>query len=254
MRKSGTTSTLVNSETSPRMSPCSPPVVELARSPPADSRVENLRALGRAAYDNFPTEVTPECSRDVKTSSGESDKTTATLRVNLVRLFSSETALDEFSEYFDGTPPSLQRQLSNQSNSQYNEYFEDSDLQEGLESLSQRFETVSDGDILVPSSSTPSGNRDVLFKVLKETGFHQTLVSSSVNSTSGGQPISNEPTAQQTDNSAANSKQSVSRTSSSTNTSQPLPLSEDQYRPRGCSVGMQSKSSRCSTPQTIKNG
>lgn len=151
-------------------------------------------------------------------------------RKNLVRLFSSE--IDEMDDLFDGKPPSMSRQVS--SNSQFDELFDD----ENFDSFSMGLplNEAPDGGGLSVETPTPTNGRDMLFKVIKESGFHQ----------SGQQ--------QQALEVGSLSSASVSSPTAAAIAplTSPTTPSEEAFRPRNLSVGR--LSSRCSTPRTMCAG
>lgn len=244
IQKSQTSSTLVSDNTTPCLSPCSSSrVVELAMSPTEDKR-ESLRALGKAACRQPKQEVTGYMRESGKTDSGKSgERPSSTLRVSLIRMFSSEADIDQFSEYFDGNiqVPKLSRQSSEFSNSEFDEYFDSE-----LDSLSQLCDPHSLDGLTTPTN-TP-GNRDVLFKVMKEKGLHLSSTSLPNGLCSQTTPTAETPIAE-----VVPCKETVSRyNSNSSSVVTPLPLSEcEETRPRVLSIGKQS--SRTSSPQTVKN-
>lgn len=194
---------------------------------PVEARREEIAHAGRAAVIS-PELSDSQGSRDLVKSS-DSDKTTSTFnRKNLVRLFSEEC--DEFDPLFDGRPPSLKRQMSGLSSvSQFDELFEDDDLDSFSAILSPN-QQQQVGE--VPETPTPTGGRNMLFKVMKHAGF------SSQQSPQGAEAIDN------------NMKQPLTRENSSASQAVTPSAADEGYRPRNLSTGK--ASSRCSTPQTVK--
>lgn len=226
LHKSTTDSTLVSSTcNTPCLTPChTSPTKFTCLPPPMTSGVEVERQLGRAATTQ---PVLPDVP-DSRPKAKDISNSRISSRANLVRLFSSE---DDMDDIFDGRLPSLSRQTS--STSQFDEYFIDDD-DTNLDSFSMLLQKAYEEPISDAEPPTPTNKRNMLFKVLKETGFHQHGNSS--------------PQQLQLDASDQTCKEVKGVPNS--------PLSpvniEDQFRPRNLSIGKQS--SRCSTPQTIMCG
>lgn len=214
-------------------------VVKLAPDPRETNNVENVRALGRAATVRRPlTEISAPHGL-AKMSSFDGEKKTPINRQSLVRMFSSE--IEQFDEYYvDGKPPMFNRQSSIRSTSMFDEYFSD-DIH-GSDSLSQQLEaSIEEPELATPTNNTPN-RRAALFKVVKEAGFHQSATSSSL--TSAATYVPNSP--------AEPVPEVVQCIQSPSQQIGPLSLSEDPSAFKQLSLSKQS--SRCSTPQTIKNG
>lgn len=252
LHRSTTDSTLVNNSpvNSPALTPCLSPVQAVqCLPPPTAALVEDIKHVGRAAAP--PSSLPDLLESSARTK--DSDKVTPTgslSRKNIVRMFSSE--IDVFDELFDGKPPSLSRQESNLSTSQFDEYFDC----DNMESCSMFLPNVpvEEPDKLesgTPEPQTPTNSRNMLFKVLKQTGFHQNALQQQQTQQQQQTPSYQDGSEQAAIFGAG--KEALARANSTSLTSLVLsPTSEDTFRPRNMSVGKQS--SRCSTPQTLMCG
>lgn len=145
-----TSTTLVDNNQSPVSEASSSARMIVEAVPPPDAKLEECRKVHRALPLDIPAAGLLE-------GSGDSEKTMSDFsRHNLVRMFSNE--IDEMNEYMDGRPPTIGRQISDQSISMYDEYFSDQ-----LDSCSQIYSGDRMNDI---EPSTPK-ERDVLFKVAR---------------------------------------------------------------------------------------
>lgn len=230
VHRSTTGSTLVSSTGSAAaltpMESNSPVKLIQCLAPPTEVRPEVIRPVHRAVIPS----TLPEALHS-GTKSKHVDKPFN--RRNLVRLFSSEIKDEEFDEYFDGKPPCLSRQNSDLSTSQFDEYFDD----DNLDSFSNLFaDEGGPTEVLAAANS-----RNVLFKVVKESGFHQHGQASVEGKTPVTKTVSNTTITQSVISPTTPTIPAMSASGSTV---------DEIFRPRNLSVGKQS--SRCSTPQTIK--
>ncbi|XP_067928146.1 folliculin-interacting protein 1-like [Watersipora subatra] len=217
LHKSATDSTLVNSlANSAGLTPMSPARITCLPSP-TEARVELVAPICRAPLiSSSPIPETPDTKPWIKDGLNSIG--------NLRRLFSSE--IDEMDDIFDGKPPSFSRQPS--STSQFDDLFDGSNL----DSFSMLVPNPAEETETEPP--TPTNNRNMLFKVMKEAGFHQ-----------------HNSSTQHSDSTEQSTKECKTGPAKFTPMS-PAVSSDDQFRDRNMSIGKQS--SRCSTPQTVLCG
>lgn len=231
IHRSTTDCTLVNSVTdSPSRTPGpSSPAMITCLPPPPESKIDVIEHVGRSAVVSPVSSKTldTDCrTKELPEGGVRSPANSLSSRKNLVRLFSG---VDDMDEYFDGKPPSFSRQAS--STSQFDELFDD----DNLDSFSMFLPNATNEAGDLPEPPTPTNGRNMLFKVMKESGFHQ----HASNSTS--QP--------QADSSECGGKEPKGPAASNCTPLSPVNAGEDQFRPRNLSLSK--VSSRCSTPQTI---